>query len=180
MHHRTRSCVIVRAALRVRQMTTATPGLHVKSVHSAPTPPTTKTLSPSPTRHGASPALLARLTTTPTRARPVIRALRGQRTQLRGQAMPRHVWIVRRVDGHRRWEPQRAQNVQLVCSVEMETTAANRVTKEEVSDVTAQAQIDRLQDRVSSCPMPTAVRPSSSADRRGHALARAARMCVLA
>ena len=70
----------------------------------------------------------------------MIRALRGQRTQLQGQAMPRHVWIVRRVGGHRRREPQRARNVQLVCSVVMETTAANRVTKEEVSDVTAKAR----------------------------------------
>ena len=133
MHHRIRSCVIVRAALRVRQMTTATPGLHAKSVHSAPTPPVTKTLSPSPTRHGASPALLARLTTTPTRVRPVIRALRGQRTQLQGQAMPRHVWIVRRVGGHRRREPQRAWNVQPVCSVDRSTDAC-RATRQKAND----------------------------------------------
>ena len=54
--------------------------------------------------------------------------------------MPRRVWIVRRVGGHRRREPQRARNALPVCSVEMETTAANRVTKERASDATAKAR----------------------------------------
>ena len=90
------------------------------------------------------------------------------------------VLIARQVGDHRSREQHRARNVRPVCFVEMRTTAVSRVTKERARDAIAQVRTDRLPDRASSCPMPTAVRPSSSADRRGHALARAKRMCVLA
>ena len=124
----------VRVALRVRRMTTATPGLRAKSAHSAPIPPMTATHSFSPTQLAASLALSGPSTMTPTQVRPVMSAALVKPIQSLDPATVTRVLHVSRVAGPRSRARRRAPIVSLGRSVDRPTTSdACRATRQKAN-----------------------------------------------